>query len=89
LLQPKILPQQPNVLLIEPKHFVVVTKYFCYPYFKKSFCWYNKTFFFRACVLFVKTGTKRQKLRSQWHHKQIVEPKAKITRLISREKHGE
>jgi len=26
------------------KHFVV-TKYFCYPYFKKIFCWYNKTFF--------------------------------------------
>jgi len=26
------------------KHFVVVTKYFCCPYFKKLFCWYNKTF---------------------------------------------
>jgi len=21
------------------KHVVVVTKYFCYPYFNKSFCW--------------------------------------------------
>jgi len=26
------------------KHFVV-TKYFCYPYFNKRFCWYNKTFY--------------------------------------------
>jgi len=26
------------------KHFVV-TKYFCYPYFNKLLCWYNKTFF--------------------------------------------
>jgi len=26
------------------KHFVV-TKYFCYPYFNKWFCWYNKTFY--------------------------------------------
>ena len=23
------------------KHFVVVTKYFCYPYINKWFCWYN------------------------------------------------
>jgi len=30
------------------KHFDV-TKYFCYPYFNKSFCWYNKTFF-PCCV---------------------------------------
>jgi len=28
------------------KHFVV-TKYFCYSYYNKSLCWYNKTFFFR------------------------------------------
>jgi len=35
LLQPKILLQQPNVLLIELKFFVVVTKYFCCPYFNK------------------------------------------------------
>ena len=27
------------------KHFVVVTKCFCYPYFNKWFCWYNKPFF--------------------------------------------
>ena len=27
------------------KHFVVVTKCFCYPYFNKWFCQYNKTFF--------------------------------------------
>jgi len=26
------------------KHFVVVTKYFCYPYFNKWLSWYNKTF---------------------------------------------
>jgi len=26
-------------------HFVVVIKYFCYPYFNKWLCWYNKTFF--------------------------------------------
>jgi len=26
------------------KHLVVVTKYSCYPYFNKLFCWYNKTF---------------------------------------------
>jgi len=26
------------------KHFVA-TKYFCYPYFNKWFCWYNTTFF--------------------------------------------
>ena len=44
LLQPKILPQQPNGLLIEP-NILVLTKYFCYPYFNKWFCWYNKTFF--------------------------------------------
>jgi len=25
------------------KHFVVVTNCFCYPYFNKLFCWYNKT----------------------------------------------
>ena len=27
------------------KHFFVVTKYFCFPYFNKRHCWYNKTFF--------------------------------------------
>ena len=27
------------------KHVVVVTKYFCSPYFNKWFCWYNKTFY--------------------------------------------
>ena len=27
------------------KHFVVVTNIFCYPYFNKWLCWYNKTFF--------------------------------------------
>jgi len=27
------------------KHFVVVTKYFGYPYFNKWLCWYNKTFY--------------------------------------------
>ena len=27
------------------KHFAVVTKCFCYPYFNKWFCQYNKTFF--------------------------------------------
>jgi len=27
------------------KHFVVVTKYFCCPYFSKWFCWYNKAFY--------------------------------------------
>ena len=27
------------------KHFVVATKYFCYPYFNKLFCWCNKTFY--------------------------------------------
>jgi len=27
------------------KPFVFVTKYFCYPYFNKRFCWYNKTFY--------------------------------------------
>jgi len=26
-------------------HFVIVTKYFCCPYFNNSFCWYNKTFY--------------------------------------------
>ena len=26
-------------------HFVVVTKYFFYPYFNKWFCWCNKTFY--------------------------------------------
>ena len=26
------------------KHFVVVIKYFCYPYFNKWLCSYNKTF---------------------------------------------
>jgi len=27
------------------KHSVAVTKYFCYPHFKKRLCWYNKAFF--------------------------------------------
>jgi len=27
------------------KHFVVVKKYFCYHYFNKRFCCYNKTFY--------------------------------------------
>jgi len=45
LLQPKILLQQLNVLLIEPNIFFVVTKHFCYPYFDKLICWYNKTFY--------------------------------------------
>jgi len=27
------------------KHFVVVTKKFCYPYFNKWFCWYDKIFY--------------------------------------------
>jgi len=31
----KILLQQPNVFVDRTKHFVAVTKYFCYPYFKK------------------------------------------------------
>jgi len=26
-------------------NFVIVTKYFCCPYFNNSFCWYNKTFY--------------------------------------------
>jgi len=26
------------------KHVAAVTKYFCYSYFNKRFCWYNKTF---------------------------------------------
>jgi len=34
LLQPKILLQQP-IFFGRTKHFVVVTKYFCYPYFNK------------------------------------------------------
>jgi len=55
LLQPKIWLQQPNVLLIELKHFVVVTKYFCYPYFNKRFCWYNKTFYSACAVRWVAT----------------------------------
>jgi len=29
----KNFPQQPNVLLIEPNILLLLTKYFCYPYF--------------------------------------------------------
>jgi len=46
LLQPKILLQQSNVLLIELKHFVVVTKYFCYLYIlTNDFVGITKPFF--------------------------------------------
>jgi len=36
-------------LVDRTKHFVV-TKYFCCPYFKKLFCWYNKTFYTVNCA---------------------------------------
>jgi len=32
-------------LVDRTEHFVVVIKYFCYPYFNKIFCWYDKTFY--------------------------------------------
>jgi len=44
LLQPKIAATKR--IVDRTKYFVVVTKYFCYPYFNKWLCWYNKTFFF-------------------------------------------
>jgi len=35
LLQPKIFPAATKRFVDRTKHFVIVTKYFCYPYFNK------------------------------------------------------
>ena len=77
-------------------HFVVVTKYFCYPYFNKWLCWFNKTFF--PCIfhkllmnvsIFLATHViegKTEILSREWEICCSVLSMLQLWRLFSRQK---